>query len=112
MPLMKNIKFPANTTIYIAFIMDIANLDLVSTEDIDVSIYYLPETEAYNINFEACGVESTYYVSNIGSVLWIIYAYMLTALVSLLLFKVPKIWSKLGQKIYFNSTIRFFMELF
>ena len=92
--------------------MDIANLDLVSTEEIDVSIYYLPETEAYNINFEACGVESTYYVSNIGSVLWIIYAYMLTALVSLLLFKVPKIWSKFGQMIYFNSTIRFFMEIF
>ena len=92
--------------------MEIANLDLVSTEEIDVSFYYLPETEAFNINFEACGVESTYYVSNIGSVLWIIYAYMLTALVSLLLFKVPKIWSKLGQKIYFNSTVRFFMELF
>ena len=74
LPLMKNVKYPAHSVTYIEIMMDIINLDLFPSEIIDDKIYYLPEEKAYNINFEACGIESTLFVANIGSVFWIICA--------------------------------------
>ena len=43
MPLMKNIKYPANALIFTDFLMNVANLDLVPTEFYEDVIYYLPE---------------------------------------------------------------------
>ena len=56
--MMKHILFPANSMIFISYILDIANFDFFSTDEIDEKLYYLPEAEAFNINFEAVGIET------------------------------------------------------
>lgn len=58
MPMMKNVRFPANASEFTDFLMDVANLDLFPTEWLEDIIYYLPEQVPFNINFEACGIES------------------------------------------------------
>ena len=72
MPMMKNVKFPANAISFTDFLMEIAHLDLFPTEWFEELIYYLPEQVAFNINFEACGVESKLIIKNIGSAFVII----------------------------------------
>ena len=72
----------------------------------------MPEAEAFNINFEASGVESNLLISNTGSVLWSTYGYIGIAFMSLLFFKVKFIWNKVGKKIYFNGIIRFIMSVY
>ena len=67
MPLMKNIKFPANASLFISFLVEIVNLDLIPTEWLEDLIYYLPEETPFNINFEASGIESNLFISNTGS---------------------------------------------
>ena len=42
-PLMKNVKFPANAATFTASMMNIANLDLFSTAILEDLVYYLPE---------------------------------------------------------------------
>ena len=39
MPLMKNIKFPANSLTFNEFLLEIANLDLIPTEWLEEAIY-------------------------------------------------------------------------
>ena len=86
MPLMKNVKFPANTLIFTESLSNIANLDLFPTEILEDLVYYLPEPVAFNINFAANGIKSTLFISNIGSSLLIILAYLIAAIMCLVLF--------------------------
>ena len=85
MPMMKNIRFPANASEFTDFLSDIANLDFFPTEWLEIMIYYLPEQVPFNINFEACGIESKLLIKNIGSALVIIIIYLLVALVAAVL---------------------------
>ena len=43
-------------------------MDVMPTQYIDEEIYYLPEDEPFNINFEAAGMNSVFFIANIGSV--------------------------------------------
>ena len=82
-PLMKYIKFPGNSMIYMSYIIEIATFDLFPTEWIEERLYYLPEKEAFNINFESAGIESTFLVLNIGSAIWISLVFIFLAIVTL-----------------------------
>ena len=42
MPMMKNINFPANTLMFIEFIVETVNFDLYETDELDDYLYYLP----------------------------------------------------------------------
>ena len=112
MPMMKNVKYPANALIFTMFLMEIANLDLIPTEIIEDIAYYLPEPIAFSINFEACGMESTLLISNIGSALLVIFLYALVSILTAVLYKVKRVWNKLGPVIYWNGLIRLFLELY
>ena len=115
MALLEKLKIPANSQIFTEFMVGIIKFDLYPTYYIDDEIYYFPDEEPFSINFEACGIESKLFVPNLGSVFWttlILLVVALTSLVGLVHKKVRVIWNKLGKKIYWNSTIRLFMELF
>ena len=111
-PLMKNVKFPANAAIFTDHLMNIANLDLFPTAILEDLIYYLPEPVEFNINFAANGIESTLFISNIGSSLLVIIANILAAIICLVLYKVKRVWNYLGPIIYWNGLIRLFLELY
>ena len=112
MPLMKNAKYPANANIFTKALVDIVNLDLIPTENLEKKVYYLPEPVAFNINFASNGKESTLFISNIGSSLVVIMLYILVALICVVLYKVKRVWNWLGPIIYWNGLIRLFLELY
>ena len=111
-PLMKFVKFPANAAIFTDSLMKIANLDTFPTAILEDLVYYLPEPVEFNINFAANGMESTLFISNIGSRLLVIMAYILAAFTCLVLYKVKRVWNCLGPIIYWNGLIRLFLELY
>jgi len=122
MPMMKNVKYPANAMIFTMFLMNVANLDLIPTEVIEDALYYLPEPFPFSINFEACGIESNLFLSNIGSPLLIIVVYALLAILIAVLYRVKffrnrlgpviRVWDRFAPMIYWNGIIRLFLELF
>ena len=112
MPMMKNVKFPANAISFTDFLMEIAHLDLFPTEWFEELIYYLPEQVAFNINFEACGIESKLIIKNIGSTFVIIMIYALVATMTTVFYKNERIWNFFGPIIFWNGLIRLFMELY
>ena len=51
-------KFPANASVFNGFLIGIATFDIVPSEEINESIFVLPEDKPYNINFQQTGIES------------------------------------------------------
>ena len=43
-------------------IIRIANFELVTIDE----VYELPETEPFSLSFENCGIETNYFLSNMG----------------------------------------------
>ena len=84
--MMNYVKYPANAQIFTSFLVDIVNLDLFPTAIIEDLVYYLPEPIAFSINFAMSGTESTLFISNIGSALLVIMAYIIAALICLVLY--------------------------
>ena len=105
--MIKGILFPRNTMVFLAYIIEIATLDLFETDSIDEKLYDLPEQEPFSMNFEAFGIETILFVTNIGSIIWITYFNIFLAIVGLSCSKVNFLWNRLGSKIYFNGIIRF-----
>ena len=53
------LKFPANASGVIDFMIKLATFDLVPTDEIEDEMYYWPESDgAFSVNFEMVGVES------------------------------------------------------
>ena len=73
-----------------------ANLDLFPTEWLEEMIYYLPELTPFNINFEAVGIESKPFISNIGSGIWIIFILLIYAMVNLVFYTKKRVWNRFG----------------
>ena len=89
--------------------MKLAKFDMFPTEQLEEVIYYLPEQKPFNINFEANGMESTMFISNIGSLIWIIFIYINLAVLSFVLRNVKCIWTRFGSLILWNGMINLFM---
>ena len=92
MPLMKNIKFPANSMVFNKFLVGIVNFDLVPTEWFEKIIYTVRESQAFNINFEACGIETKIFIKNIGFAIWSTFSYIFAAILSLTCIHKNHIW--------------------
>ena len=50
----------------------IATFDVIPTEYLEDEVYYFPDLDPYSVNFEMAGIESTFLLSNIGFILWMI----------------------------------------
>ena len=55
-------------------------------------------------------MESTIFISNIGSLIWIIFIFIITAALSFVLRNVKCIWTRFGSLILWNGMINLFME--
>lgn len=81
LPMLGGLKFPANAITAIEFIYDIVTFDFISTENVESEVYYWPETDPFTTNFEMAGVESIFFLANIGFALYLIYLNLFAALV-------------------------------
>ena len=75
------LKFPANSMMIIDYMINLASFDLIPTEAVDEKIYYWPEADPFNTNFEMAGIESELFLANIGFALYMVYMHCLAALI-------------------------------
>ena len=112
MPLMKNIKYPANSLIFNEFLVEIVNLNIIPTEWLEEIIFRVRESDAFNINFEASGIESNLFINNVGFAIWSVFSYIFAAILSLTCITKSRIWKKFGSKIYWNGLIRLYLSVY
>lgn len=119
LPMYMGLKFPANAMMVIEEMIKLATFDLIPTEGIDSEIHYWPETDPFSVNFETAGVETVFFLANIGFAMYMIYAHLLAILIhaSLHIKKkaasgVIKLRERLGSYLYWEGLNRFYMELF
>ena len=93
--------------------------DLIPTEFIDEMIWYFPDADAYSLNFEMVGVESTLLLANIGFTKWLIGLNILLVLTHSILYPLRNSCScfkwaseKIGGYLYFDGLLRLYMEIF
>ena len=111
--------FPANSMMVIESMLQIANFDVVPTEDIDMMIHYWPESEPYSVNYEMAGIESIFFLANIGFVMYLIYIHVFLAIVHASIHKlrnksrcIERLHTKIGSYFYWEGYNRFYMEIF
>ena len=78
---------------------------MIPIEWLEDQIYYLPEAEPFNVNFEACGIETQLFITNMGCLIWVLYFYALISLISLSCIKKERVWKRFGNKIYWSGLI-------
>ena len=93
-------------------LLDIVNLDLIPTEWLEEAIYKVRETEAFNLNFEACGIETNLFITNVGFAIWNAKLYIFAAILSLTCIHKNRIWKRIGRKIYWNGLIRLYLSVY
>lgn len=126
LPLLEKLNFPLNVeTVNQAFIM-IATFELMSVDDMNGWLYgqqveQVAVNEPYNGRWEETGFESQLFVFNMGFPMWVIYAHLAIVPISAIVLCFQKMirreWcdryvTRLRGKLFWNSFIRLFMELY
>ena len=57
LPMFRGLKFPANAMMIMEQMISLATFDLIPTSFLDDLIYYWPESDPFNVNFEMAGIE-------------------------------------------------------
>ena len=118
---MEGIKYPANAMLINRVVMEISNFELLPSEEINNKLFYFPEVDPFSINFEECGIDSTFFLIIMGFPLYImliqlslIILYFILVLANRLLkFKcLNKVLNYLKSYLFWNGSIRLYMELF
>ena len=119
MPMYETLKFPASAMMVTRELIKIATFDLIPTEWVDEILWYFPEGDAFSLSFETEGLETRLLLQNIGLILYMISFNILYGLGHLLLLPTRKLGgfaaktvAKMENYLYFNGSIRFYMEIF
>ena len=119
LPLVEGHKFPANASSMLGKMIEFAEFDLIPTEYLDELMYYWPESDPFSANFESVGIETTFFLENIGFAIWMANFNILLILFHAAIYKIKcksrccqKIKEKLSFYLYWNGLIRLYMELF
>jgi len=75
MPLFQ-VFIPSNASFLLSVIMDIANLNVLLTDDIYGEMFNFTQTEPYRENFGFAGYETSNYILNLGTMFLIILVFM------------------------------------
>ena len=119
MPMFEKLKFPPSAMIITKEMIKIATFDLIPTDWINDALWYFPEEEAFSLNFETAGLESKLFLKNIGFILYLVLFNILYMLLHLIFWPLrdtcnffKNLVAKMERYLYFNGTIRFYMEVF
>jgi len=63
-----NVTLPANAGMFLSQMMTIAAFEVIDTKPFLNTVLALPHTDPLNSNFEAIGLESRYFIHNLGTV--------------------------------------------
>ena len=113
------VKFPANASLFNAFLIDIATFEVVPSEEINQEVFVLPDEEPYNVNWQQTRIDSTFCMLNLGTVLYVIVIYailIISELIWRLLIKKcqrsEKYRIKLSKFLYWNAINTLAMEIY
>ena len=122
LPLFGQNNFPSNANIFNDHLLDIANFDIVNTEEwVDPHIYgEFPEKEPYRMSFERTGVESTLLLANVSVLIWMIVVhtvfilaiYIPVWLISRTCGKLESWKQKIADYFFWGGLLRLLMEVF
>ena len=97
-------KFPANASVFNAFLIDIATFEVLPSEDINRELYVLPEAEPYNINFQQSRIDSIYAIPNVGTILYILIVYAILIITE-------RIWSLFSGRICCKRSVAYLRKI-
>lgn len=116
MPLM-NVKFPANANTFIVFLVEIANFDILPTDDLFAKIFDFPDEGGFNLNFESIDIGSYYAIENLGTVFLIFNIYVVLSVIQLVGYIFServrccrKVSKKISGFLYWGGILRLLME--
>lgn len=119
MPMLEKLKFPANAMLITKELIKVASFDLIPTDIIDEQLWYFPEGDPFSLNFNTAGIESTMFFANIGLIFYMIVFNVFLIVLHIFFFTAKnscncaqKGRKKVGDYLYFNGSIRFFMEVY
>ena len=114
MPLLTQLKFPANAMLMNEIMLLVVTFDLVPTDSMNLGLYgELPEEEAYSVQFEQSGYESLLLIENLGMGKYIIYINLVLAILFLPCFAFNNCCSRgVTSYFYLNGLIKLFIEAY
>ena len=112
-----HVKSPGNVNAFNEFFAEIANFNIIDTEIADEFFFYFPEMDAISLNLMNAGFENNLMVSALGTLLYMMVGQVALAIIHIPLIlmakafnKIDKVRNKVSLYLYWNGTIRFFME--
>lgn len=82
-------------------------------------MWYFPDDDPYNLQFEMLEIETVYFLQNLGFLFWIIMAHGAFVILHALIYKLrsscscaSKVVAKIGNYLYWNGVFRLYMEVY
>ena len=79
------IKYPANAYDFNESLIGIASFDILDHYELQAKMFYWPDVDAYNLNFETLGYDSIFFNPNIGTMFFMILILLILILLVVLL---------------------------
>ena len=92
--------------------IEFAFFDLVPTGKLDEIIYFLPDEQPYDLNFQMLGFESRLLVKNVGFPLWVIWGHCTLIVIFILTYPVKFLRRRIGNYLFWSNLVRLFAEVF
>ena len=117
MPLFK-VKSPGNVNAFNEFMSEIAKFDLIDAKELTLSTgIYIPEMDAVSLNFQNAGFDTSLAIPSLGTLFYMLFTLIILVVVHIFILLLAKLWSKVSwlenkvcRYLYWNGSIRFFME--
>ena len=84
-----NLKFPANASFLLNFLVNVATFDIMPIE----SIWYFfdfPEQGSYSLSFQMSGYEYVYLIENMGTCFFLVQIYLTSCILTMILWLLIK----------------------
>ena len=100
---------------------ELANFELIPSESINEKLFFFPEEDAFSLNFQSCGIDSTNFLVNMGFPLYITLGHIALSVLYLILYLVnlllkSKVLGKslnyLAKFLFWNGLIRLYLEIY
>ena len=114
-----DLKSPGNINSFNVVFVELANFNILDTEDLTNEISYYPEEDAFSLNFENAGYDGNILVPLLGTLFYLAFGILALYVVDFLLKqlakkfpKIEKVRRRLNDFLYWNGSIRFFTEAY
>ena len=85
---------------------------MIPTDWLDQLVYYVPESEPYNVNMEMFGYETELLIANAGIVMWTIYINLGLLFIYVVFNWIPCLRRSLSKYLFWNNLVRLLAEVY